>query len=206
MNNLVIHRQLPALVVNDKDPHATTTVVERALDPPQQVILVQDRQALNNVTSLRHSNQSAALSDIQDTVLLEDGPKHVLNHNARAGVGLEATLLVQFLCEEVDTKVAVLAGVLGGSDADDLAGPALEDHEVANADVVARDGDRVRRHAAVDVADGLTHLGPAGCGDGDFAVFDDDFLDAVAVVVMVVVAAVDGVQDAVGGALDSVAE
>jgi hypothetical protein len=50
---------------------------------------------------------------------------------------------MELLGEEVDTKVAVLAGGSRGRDADDLAGAALEDEDVTKADVVAGDGDSV---------------------------------------------------------------
>jgi hypothetical protein len=50
---------------------------------------------------------------------------------------------MKLLGEEIDTKVAVLAGGRGGRDADDLAGAALEHQEVTQADVVAGDGDGV---------------------------------------------------------------
>lgn len=53
---------------------------------------------------------------------------------------------MELLGEEVHAKVAVLAGLRRGGDADDLARAALKDQEVANADVVARDGDSVGSH------------------------------------------------------------
>jgi len=46
----------------------------------------------------------------------------------------------------------VLAGLGRGSDADDLARASLQDEEIANADVVAWDGDGVGSHCAVVVA------------------------------------------------------
>jgi len=52
---------------------------------------------------------------------------------------------VQLLGEEVNTEVTVLASLRRGGDADDLARAALQDQEIANADVVARDSDGVRR-------------------------------------------------------------
>lgn len=52
---------------------------------------------------------------------------------------------MQLLGEEVDTEVSVLASGRGGGNADDLARAALQDQEVAEADVVAGDGDGVWR-------------------------------------------------------------
>lgn len=50
-------------------------------------------------------------------------------------------LLVKLLGEQVNTEVTVLAGLSRGGDTDDLARAVLEDHQVTNADVVARDGE-----------------------------------------------------------------
>lgn len=47
---------------------------------------------------------------------------------------------MELLGEEVDSEVAVLAGGRGGGDPDDLGNPALEDQDVADADVVAGNG------------------------------------------------------------------
>lgn len=56
---------------------------------------------------------------------------------------------MELLSEEVNTKVTVLASLGGGGDANDLARAALENQEIADADVVAGDGDGVSRsHAA----------------------------------------------------------
>jgi len=50
---------------------------------------------------------------------------------------------MQLLGEEINTQVSVLASGSGGGDSDDLAGTALKDQEIAEADVVAWDGDGV---------------------------------------------------------------
>jgi len=55
-------------------------------------------------------------------------------------VGDNTGLLVKLLGEEVNTKVSVLTGLGTGGDTDDLARTVLKDHEITNADVVARDG------------------------------------------------------------------
>lgn len=55
---------------------------------------------------------------------------------------------MELLGEEVNTEITMLAGLGGCCDADDLARTTLKDQEVANADVVARDGDIVRSHGA----------------------------------------------------------
>lgn len=50
---------------------------------------------------------------------------------------------MQLLGEEVDAEIAVLARGGAGRDLDDLAGTALQHQDVAKADVVARDRNRV---------------------------------------------------------------
>tara|TARA_R110002003_G_scaffold251_8_gene17810 strand:+ start:2846 stop:3040 length:195 start_codon:yes stop_codon:yes gene_type:complete len=64
---------------------------------------------------------------------------------------------MKLLGEQVNTEVAVLASLGGGGDADDLARAALEDQEIANADVVAGDGNGV----------GRSHLACGGWGGWD---------------------------------------
>jgi len=50
---------------------------------------------------------------------------------------------MQLLGEEINTQVSVLASGSGGGNSDDLAGTTLKDQEIAEADVVAWDGDGV---------------------------------------------------------------
>ena len=88
---------------------------------------------------------TVAVLDVQHAVLLEDRTEHGLHNHARGRVRDERRLLVQLLGEQVDTEVAVLAGSRRRRDADHLAGAALEDQEVAEPDVMARDRDRVWR-------------------------------------------------------------
>lgn len=49
---------------------------------------------------------------------------------------------MQLLGEQVHTEIAVLAGGGRSRDADDLAWPALQQQDIAQADVVAGDGNR----------------------------------------------------------------
>lgn len=58
--------------------------------------------------------------------------------------GDEARLFMKLLGEEVNTKVAVLPSLRRGGNADDLARTALENQEVAETNMMARDGDGVR--------------------------------------------------------------
>jgi hypothetical protein len=154
--------------------------------------------------------------------LTEDRPQHALHIHARLRISVERRLLLKFLGEEIDAQEAVLARVVGQADLDDLARPALEDDQVADADEVAGDGDCVEaRHLAggwVGWAGRVADLLAVTVADTTRARdFDVDFFAALVdydvvtvvtvVVVMVVVVAVrEGVQDLVGGAFYSAAE
>lgn len=214
MNDLVVDGHLAAIVVDDEDTDGATAVVEALGETAKEAALVEDGEALLDITGLGHGDDTAIVTDVEDTVLLEDRAEHVLDNNGRAGVADEGRLLVQLLGEEVNTEVTVLTGLSRGGDADDLARTALQDQQVADPDVVAGDGNSVGNHVAAGRTDGgvAVELGlVAGSGGGDFAVTDDDVLfDALdgrlLVVVLVVGAAVDGVKNLVRGAVKSVAE
>lgn len=142
MDNLHVDGELLAVVVEDEDTDAATAGLESTSETAVEVGLVNDGQGLLDITGLGHGDDVAVL-DVEDTVLLEDRAEHGLDNDAGGRVGDERGLLVELLGEQVDTKVAVLSSGRGGRDADDLAGAALEDQEVTQADVVARDGDGV---------------------------------------------------------------
>lgn len=73
---------------------------------------------------------------------------------------------MELLGEEIDTEVAVLAGLGGRGDADDLARTALKDEKIADADMVAWNGDGIRSSATLNQADAfantLANAGRAG--------------------------------------------
>jgi hypothetical protein len=143
VDNLVVDSHLHTVVVDDEDADGATTVVEGLGKAGRKTALVKDGQALLDVTSLGHGNNTAVFADVKNAVLLEDRAKHVLDNDRRGGVGDERGLLVQLLGEEVNAEVAVLASLRRGGDADDLARAALEDQEITDADVVAGDGNGV---------------------------------------------------------------
>ena len=65
---------------------------------------------------------------------------------------------MELLREEVHPEITVLAGLSRCSDTNDLAGTALKHQEVTNADVVARDGDSLRRAStSLDITNSLRH-------------------------------------------------
>lgn len=158
MDDLHVDGELLSAVVEDKDTNAAAARLKGTSKTTGQVGLVNDLKTLLDVTSLGHGND-AALLEIKDAVLLEDGAEHGLDDDAGGRVGNEGGLLVQLLGEEVDTEVAVLTSGRGGGDADDLARAALEHQEVAEADVMAGDGNSVGDIGAA----GATRAGTGGC-------------------------------------------
>jgi hypothetical protein len=149
VDNLVVDSHLHTVVVDDEDTDAASAVVERLCQAVEESALVEDGEALLDVTRLSHGNNATVLTDVKNTVLLEDRAEHVLDNDGGSRVGDEAGLLMELLGEQVNTEVTVLASLGGGGDADDLARTTLKDQEIANADVVAGDGDGVGgRHLA----------------------------------------------------------
>jgi len=103
---------------------------------------------LLDIASLGHGNDGTVLTDVKNTVLLEDRAEHVLDDDGWCRVGDETRLLMKLLGEEINTEVTVLTGLGRGGNANDLARATLKDQEIANANVVARDGDGVGSHYA----------------------------------------------------------
>jgi hypothetical protein len=141
VNDLVVDSHLHTIVVDNEDADTATAVVEGLGETTKETALVKDGKTLLDITRLGHGDNAAVLADVENTVLLEDRTKHVLDNDGRGRVGDEAGLLMKLLGEQVNTEVTVLASLGGGGNADDLARAALEDQEIANADVVAGDGD-----------------------------------------------------------------
>jgi hypothetical protein len=153
VDDLHVNGELTAAVVEDQDTDTAAARLKGVGQARVEVGLVNDGQVGLDVTGLSHGDDVAVLH-VKNAVLLEDGAKHSLHNHAGGGVGDERGLLVQLLGEEVDTKVAVLAGGARGGDADDLARAALEHQEVSHADVVARNGHRVGDVARATTARG----------------------------------------------------
>jgi len=141
VDNLVVDRKLLAMVRNDKNTDGTGPTAKRLLQTAPKVALVNDLKTLLDLSGLGHSDELTVIADIDETVLLEHWAEKAVENNRRGGVGDNARLLMQLLGEEIHTEVSVLAGLCRGGDADDLAGPVLEDHEIADTDVVAGDGE-----------------------------------------------------------------
>lgn len=141
MDDLVVDNELTATVVDDKSTDAATALRVGIADATEEVALRDDLETLADITRLGHGDNGVVVVEVQDAVGLVDRAEHGLDNDGGRGVGDEARLLLQLAGEEVDTEVAVLAGLGGDRDTDDLAGTTLQDEDVANADEVAGDGD-----------------------------------------------------------------
>jgi len=148
MDDLVIDSHLLTIVIDDKNADAATAIVKGLCQAGEETALVKDRKALLDIASLGHGNDGTVLTDVKNTVLLEDRTEHVLDNDGWRRVGDEARLLMELLGEEVNTEVTVLTGLRRSGNADDLARATLKNQEIANADVVARDGDGIGSHCA----------------------------------------------------------
>ena len=200
MDDFVVHCELTASVVDNQYPHAPAAVGEGLVESRPQSTLVNDGKTLFDVASLGHSDDTAVVTDIKDAVLLEDGAQHVLNDDRRRRVRHKTRLFMELLGEEINAEVAVLAGLSRSGDTDDLAGTALENQKVADADVVARDSDGMGSSAALDIADALTHT----IADASWAtifLIDNHFLPLYTVTM-----GVEGVEDTISSFLEPVAE
>lgn len=208
MNNLVIDRQFRPAIIHHQSPDTAPPVTESATDLSKQTPLFNDRQVGFDVPSLGDGSQVAVVADVKDAVLFEDGTEHGLDDDGGGGVGDERLIFVQLAGEEVDPEVAVLAGLWRGADADDLAGSALQDDEVAGADEVAGDRHRVGRATSTTASGATLHvtdsLADAFAWSMATFLLDDHFLPVV--VITMTVTTTQRVQDTIGSTLDSAAE
>jgi hypothetical protein len=198
VDDLVVNNELAATIIDHEGADTALALSKGVADAGEQVTLVNDTEALLDVAGLGHGGDPAILTEIKDTIGLVDGTEHALDHDRGRRVRHETGLLVELAGEDIDTKVAVLTCLGGDADADDLAWAALEDQQITNADEVARDSDGVWRMASTGAhnADLLAHAAT----DGHWEFF---LMDLVAVATFVVG---EGVEDAVGSALNAAAE
>lgn len=201
MDDLVINRQLATAVIDNQDTDAASPIGKGVVKSRPESILINDRKTLLDLARLSHRDNTTIITDIQDAVLLEDRAEHVLHDHRRLGVGHEAGLFMKLLGEEVDSEVAVLARLSRSGDANDLARTTLEDEQITDADVVARNRDGIGSNTALDEADALTDtFADAGWAAVFLAVYDDFFT------VGVVMTMAEWMHDTVGGAFDAATE
>lgn len=141
VNDLVVNSQLLSVIRDNQDPDGTRALSESLPQLVPEVALVNDLQSLLDLTRLGHGDELSIVTDVNEPVLLEDRAQEGVENDRWRWVRDNTWLLVELLGEEVNTKIPVLTGLSGGGDADDLAWAVLEDDQVTNADVVARDGE-----------------------------------------------------------------
>lgn len=78
MDDFVVDDEFSATVIDDERTHAATSIIEGLGDLIIKTALVNDWQALLDITSLGHADDGTVISEIEDSVLLEDGSKHAL--------------------------------------------------------------------------------------------------------------------------------
>lgn len=210
MDDFVVNSQLYTIIIDDEDADAATAIIKRLGETLKEIALVKDGKTLLDITSLSHGDDSAILTDVENTVLLEYRTEHVLDNDGWSRVGDEAGLLMELLGEQVNTEVTMLAGLGRGGDADHLARAALKDQEIANADVVARDSDGVGRSHGAGFEARCLNWGSEGdarrsCFGRGIRFLDYNFLSVVVAMVMMA-GTVDGVKDTIGSFVETVAE
>jgi hypothetical protein len=146
---LEVNDELLVAVADDEDADGTGAGGEGFVDLLGKATLFNNLDAGRESTAISHGDKRAVTAS-DDLVLLEAGGQHAVQDNRGRRVGDDAVLLNQLVGEQVNTEVTVLAGGGRGSDADDLAWALLEDDQVTNADVVARNGE-----VGADSRDGL---------------------------------------------------
>jgi len=203
MNDPVVDSKFTSVILDDENTDTATAIVKGVAEASEELALVENRKALLDITGLGHSDDAAITADVQNAVLLEDRAIHVLYNDRWRWVGNEARLFMELLCEEVDTQVTVLTCLGRGGDTDDLARTTLKNEEVANADVVARDSDDVW-HPIAGIADPFRITRATG-RDADFVIPHNNFF-TVNFFVLMMTAAVNGVDDAVSSSLQTSAE
>lgn len=184
MDDLVVNDELTTAIVDDKGTDGATALGKGIGNAVEEVALVNDTEALLDVTGLGHGDEAVVVTHVKNTVGLVDGPEHALDDDRWGWVGDEAGLFVELAGEEVNSEVAVLAGLLGNGDTDDLARAALEDQEITNTDEVAGNGDGVWwvSTAGLDNANALT----GGTFNNDAALVRNDSIFGGVAVAMVV--------------------
>lgn len=106
---------------------------------------------------------------------------------------------MELLGEEIDTEVAVLAGLSGRGDADDLGRTALKDEKIADAYVVGRYGDGVRSSATLNQADAFANT-LANAGGAGLLSVNDYFL------ALMVVMGMERMKNTVGSFFEAMAD
>ena len=111
MDDLVVDSHLHTIILDDEDADTASAVVEGLAEAGVETALVKDGKTLLDIARLGHGDNATVLTDVENTVLLEDRTEHVLDNDGRGRVGDEAGLLMELLGEQVNTEVTVLASL-----------------------------------------------------------------------------------------------
>lgn len=79
MDDLVVNNEFATTVIDNKGSDTASTIIEGSGDLVVETTLINNREALLNITALSHTDDSAILSQIKDSVLLEDRSEHALD-------------------------------------------------------------------------------------------------------------------------------
>jgi hypothetical protein len=141
VNNLIVNSQFLSVIRDDQDANGSRTMTESLLQLAPEMALVNNLETLLDLTGLGHGNELAIITNVDKTILLKDRAEQGVENHWRRGMRNNARFFMKLLGEKVNTKVSVLAGLGAGGNTNDLARTVLENHEIANADVMTRDGE-----------------------------------------------------------------
>lgn len=79
MDDLVVNSQFASSIVDDQHPNTTSTIGKGIVESGPQPALIDNRKTLLDITSLGHGDDTSVITDVENTVLLEDGTEHALH-------------------------------------------------------------------------------------------------------------------------------
>lgn len=79
VNDLVVNDKLMALIADDQDTNAAAAIVEGLDQAVEKIALVEHWKPLLDIASLGHGNNTAIVTDVKNTILLEHRTEHVLD-------------------------------------------------------------------------------------------------------------------------------
>ena len=94
MDDLVVDHELPPSIVDDQSPNTAPPLRKRAINLAIQAPLIHNSKTLLDIPTLSHTDQSAIITHIQDTILLEHRTQHTLHHDRVPGVTDKGALLM----------------------------------------------------------------------------------------------------------------
>lgn len=83
MDDLEVDSKFMTVIIDDKNTNAATAVVEGFGQAFEEVALVKDAKALLDIAGFGHGDNTAIVTDVKNTVLLEDRAEHVLDDDGR---------------------------------------------------------------------------------------------------------------------------